>query len=203
MRHLLLPMTLCVSALTFAVQAQPLPPSPPFGIAPPVQRQPVQNPAVTLKEGMGKLAAFLAENQSSDQAVKQFLAEEIAPYFDFQIMTRMAAGPVLRHMGESNRAEYFAILKQDFLTTLAQRLSSFTDQQARIVNVRPARNQRAIVTAALANPQGFPARLDFRMRHGNDGWKIYDVVANGSSAVMYYRRMLVQRMRAARRGQIY
>ncbi len=40
---------------------------------------------------------------------------------------------------------------------------------------------------AVRGAQGMPSELDFRLYRGNDGWKVFDVVANGSSAVVYYR----------------
>ncbi|MCB1882186.1 MAG: ABC transporter substrate-binding protein, partial [Gammaproteobacteria bacterium] len=41
----------------------------------------------------------------------------------------------------------------------------------------------------------YPARLDFRFYLAEDGWKVFDVAANGSSAVMHYRQQFRQMMR--------
>ena len=42
---------------------------------------------------------------------------------------------------------------------------------------------------------GYPAELDFRLYRGTDGWKVFDVVANGSSALVYYRDYFRNSMR--------
>jgi phospholipid transport system substrate-binding protein len=48
---------------------------------------------------------------------------------------------------------------------------------------------------AVLNPSAYPARIDFRFYRGAEGWKVYDVAANGQSAVAYYRREFRQMMR--------
>jgi phospholipid transport system substrate-binding protein len=34
----------------------------------------------------------------------------------------------------------------------------------------------------------YPTRIDFRFYRGESGWKIFDVSANGSSALAFYRQ---------------
>lgn len=199
MKTHILAATLCALGVSMTLQAQPYPPYGPAGYPMQQQQASAPNPSDTLRDGMNKLVTFLAAGKVSNPDLEAFLAKEIVPYFDFDIMTQLSAGPMLRRMGEDHSAQYTEMMKRDFLTTLAQRLASYTNQRADIVSVRPAGPDRAMITVAIANPQGYPARLDFRMHYDERGWKVYDVVANGSSAVMHYRRMMMDRMRTEMR----
>jgi ABC-type transporter MlaC component len=196
MKHLTMAFALCLAAASSTASAQM---GPHYGMPYPAQPQvEVKNPAETLKEGMGKLVGYLTQNEKPGKELQAFLAREIVPYFDFKRMTYWAAGPMLRRMDEYERAQLLERIRSNFLATLASRLASYSKQKADVVNVRPAKRDVAVVTVAIANPEGFPARLDFRMHHSGKGWRIFDVVANGSSAVMYYRRTLMKKMRMER-----
>ena len=195
MKQIMIVLGFCLLGLSLPVSSQPHPYSTPF--AAPKQKN-IENPALTLKEGMGKLIAFLNENRQSKKEVAAFLENEVAPYFDFKRMALWAAGPMLKRMDKVERRALVERIKRNFLTTLASRLSVYSKQKANVVNVRAGKRQTAVVTVAIANPKGFPARLDFRMHYSKKGWRIFDVAANGSSAVMYYRRTMMRKMRMQR-----
>jgi phospholipid transport system substrate-binding protein len=58
------------------------------------------------------------------------------------------------------------------------------------------------VTVGILQPGNYPSKLEFRMYRGKDGWKVYDVVANGRSAVAFYRNEL-NRQQGAVTGRPY
>ena len=65
-----------------------------------------------------------------------------------------------------------------------------------------ARRGAVSVSVGVLRPGTYPAKLDFRMRRTGDGWKVYDVVANGRSASAYYR-MQLNRSASTRRPVAY
>jgi len=156
----------------------------------PGQAQPgEQNPATVLRDGMNKLAGFLKQDPKPDAArVSKFLEDEIAGYFDFAYMARAAAGGAYRQMGDEQRQKLEAKLKEMFLMAMAQHLSAYDKQEIEFLPPRRA-GQRDEVTlpVAVRGAQGYPSELDFRLYRGPEGWKVFDVVANGSSALVYYR----------------
>ena len=90
-----------------------------------------------------------------------------------------------------------------FLTTLSERLSGYDGQQVKFLPMRLNRDRRTgEASITLLNPGRYPARIDFRFYKGKAGWKVYDVAANGQSAVAHYRREFRSLMRrAGPRGQ--
>ena len=98
-------------------------------------------------------------------------------------------------MGREQQQELEQSIKQDFLTTLATRLTGFGNQQFQVSHPRGVAEKEVVVGVTILNPQVYPARLDFRFYLAEDGWKVFDVAANGSSAVMHYRQQFRQMMR--------
>ena len=184
--------------------AQSYGPGPSFGYGPdsmqgqrtyyygmPRQGQPgEQNPAAVLRDGMNKLVGFLKQEPKPDAArVAKFLDDEIASYFDFAYMARASAGGMYRQMDEEQRKKLEAKLREMFLSAMAQHLSAYDKQEIDFLPPRRGgqRGDEVTLTIAVHGAQGIPSELDFRLYRGNEGWKVFDVVANGSSAVVYYR----------------
>jgi phospholipid transport system substrate-binding protein len=193
-------------------QAQPYGPGPSYGYGPdsmqgqrtyyygmPRQAQPgEQNPAAVLRDGMNKLLGFLKQDPKPDaERVSKFLEGEIAGYFDFAYMARMAAGGMYRQMDAEQRQKLEAKLRGMFLTAMAQKLSAYDKQEIEFLPPRRGgqRGDEITLPVAVRGAQGYPAELDFRLYRGNDGWKVFDVVANGSSAIVYYRDYFRNTMR--------
>jgi len=95
-------------------------------------------------------------------------------------------------------------LRETFLSSLAKHLGSFDDQKYRI-RFFPARYRgpaEAFVSTTIYRPDTLTVRLDFRMKRNGNDWKIIDVKANGSSAVIYYRRHFMSQLRQYQRSNL-
>ncbi|MCB1759258.1 MAG: ABC transporter substrate-binding protein [Gammaproteobacteria bacterium] len=147
-------------------------------------------PARILKEGLASLIAFAsAEPRPGRAQAVAFLESSIVPYFDFDYMARWAAGARnWERMGAAQQSLLENHIKQDFLATLATRLTGFGAQQFDVQRPRWVGDNEVVVGVVIVNPGAYPARLNFRFYRSPDGWKVFDVAANGSSAVMHYRR---------------
>jgi phospholipid transport system substrate-binding protein len=189
--NLLLPLAALLSVVCIA-QAQPaLGPGPMHIPYPAVSRIDVgaEAAATTLREGMDKLLEFLGQEKMPNRLqVAAFLDGTIAPYFDFDYMAKWVAGPRYAAMSTEQREALRASLEARFLGTLANKLVKYEGQRVRYF--RPRRGARGAVNVAVGilQPGSYPAKLDFRMYRSKDGWKIYDIVANGRSAVAFYRQ---------------
>jgi phospholipid transport system substrate-binding protein len=161
-------------------------------------------PPVLLKEGIGKLTTFIKSGKAanSEQAMN-YLKREITPYFDFAYMTRWAAGPAWRRMDARQRATMQSQLTQSFLTTLATKLTTYSNQRIRFFTPRGRSGEEVTVSAWIMQPNGPPTKLDFRFYRGNSGWKIFDVKAGGNSAVVYFRKQFRDSLRPSKYARNY
>jgi phospholipid transport system substrate-binding protein len=161
----------------------------------------LDDPSHWVRVSMAKLLAFLNNQKGNpdvgrrDASLMVFLAEDIAPFFDFYLMTKWVGGANLLEMNPARRMQFKQTVQQDFLATFADRLINYTEQAVHLVSIRHIKAEYCVVSIEIDNPKGFPAKLDFRLHRDRSGWKIFDVVANGSSAVLYYRGLLKDQIR--------
>jgi phospholipid transport system substrate-binding protein len=149
------------------------------------------SPDQILRQGIDRLKGFLARGGAAGRdEIRDFLDTEIAPYFDFEYMAQWAAGPLLREMSEEEKAELATRLEDMFFAALARNLGALSDPPPRI-EVFPPRmrpySREVNVTARVLRPGAAPMRMQFRFYRSGEGWKVFDVTANGTSAVAYYR----------------
>ncbi len=164
----------------------------------------MNDPAFALRAGVDKLLAFLgAEQNPSGEALAEFLEREIAPYFDFEYMAESAGGRLFEQQDEQDRQAMIEGIKTSFLSKMAEKLGGYQNQQVRYLPPRGSNDGRsAQVSVAVLNPGRYPTRLDFRMYRKDDAWKVYDVAANGQSAIVHYRNELMRQLTERRMQQM-
>lgn len=148
-------------------------------------------PDQVVRRGVDRLTGFLMGAQNpSPEAIRVFLDREIAPNFDFAYMTRWAAGPMFRRLSPAQHTRMTAVLKNLFLSALAKNLGTYARPVPR-VDVYPARananGTQASVYTRIISTNGMFSAMNFRFYWNEQGWRIFDVSANGASAVAYYR----------------
>lgn len=157
---------------------------------------PAAEPALLLRQGITSLTGFIQSGAAQDSsAAMHFLRNTIAPYFDFAYMARWSAGPAWRNMPEAQKDRLEQQIAEAFLETLARNLSAYSNQQIRYFTPRGQRDNDIRVNAWIMQPHGQPTRLEFRFYRSASGWKVFDVKANGNSAVVHYRNRFRQMYR--------
>jgi phospholipid transport system substrate-binding protein len=156
-------------------------------------------PDQVVRRGVDRLTGFLMGAQNpSPASIRVFLDREIAPDFDFTYMARWAAGPMYRRLSPAQHTRMASVLKDMFLSALAKNLGTYAQPTPR-VDVYPARasanGSQATVHARVVSPNGMYSGLNFRFYWNEQGWRIFDVSANGASAVAYYRGYFGQMFR--------
>jgi phospholipid transport system substrate-binding protein len=158
-----------------------------------MQPKPMQAvaPDEIVRQGIDRLKGFLSRgNSPSEQELLHFLNREIAPYFDFAYMAQQVAGSNAQGMNQTQKGQFSSQLKRLFFGALARNLGAYSNPAPRI-DIYPARmnpgSREVKVNALVMSYRGRAMRLQFRFYLSANGWKIFDVTANGSSAVVHYR----------------
>lgn len=153
------------------------------------------SPAALLQEGVENLTRFLA-NKPNRGNLAAYLQEEVAPWFDFDYMAEWAAGRRFQQMDEVQQADLAARIRESFLDKMAQKLARYSQQRAIYLPPQHDAPSQVTLPVAIENPVGgYPARLEFRLRQTDKGWRVIDVSANGMSALLHYRQMFNEMMR--------
>lgn len=161
-------------------------------------------PAFVIRTALDKITTFSSESDKVNPVkLRGFIENEIIPHFDFNNMSHWITGRYADNMSDSDKADFQRNLRETFLSSLSKHLGSFDAENTR-VRLYPARyrgQDEAFVSTGIYRPDAPTVRLDFRMRREGKDWKIIDVKANGSSAVLYYRRHFISQLRQYQRKQ--
>ncbi|MEM7251037.1 MAG: ABC transporter substrate-binding protein [Pseudomonadota bacterium] len=173
------PITQSTVAPTATSAAQPLPPLPDG------------RPDVMIRDGIKRLGEFLSQGGGlSPDKIRGYLDSDVATYFDFEAMGRWAAGPFYRRMTEPQRTQFADKLRALFLDSLAKNLGTYGSPlpKTQVYPIRSAPGGGPVTVRARVMPdQAYPVNVDFRFAPKDGAWKVYDVAANGYSAVAFYR----------------
>lgn len=154
------------------------------------QAQAEPAPAEILNRELDRLGGFLSGGGFTPKQLRAFLEREVGPQFDFEAMARWAAGPLYYRLSPEQQDALTQRLSELFLNALARNLGSYAQPLPRI-DVYPSRvppwAEQATVRALVRPRNAYPIQLDFRFYRTPVGWRIFDVSANGISAVAYYR----------------
>jgi phospholipid transport system substrate-binding protein len=168
----------------------------------PQQQQSQGDPVTYIQNALEKLEEFSANaNTASPIMLRDFIENEIIPHFSFTEMSRWITGPYAQRMSNEEKADFQQRLKEAFLKSLSKHLGSFDSIKNR-VRFYPTRHRgynEATVSVQVHRGNGYPVKLDFRMRLMGQDWKVVDIRANGTSAVLYYRQLFIADLRQYRR----
>lgn len=155
-----------------------------------------RSPLDRLRIGVESLMAFMNQEPiPATSAVARYLDQNVAPLFDFDAMARSAGGRIYYTLSPRQRSEMADEMKKLFLTRLTLGLAGYEGQRVRFLRPRfSPRGNEAMISMLILNPGHYPARIDFRLAPQDNDWRIVDLAANGTSAVVYYRQMMAQEM---------
>lgn len=179
---------LLVSSLSFASTSKAITPT---------------DPAYVIHTALDKITTFSSNSDKVNPVkLRGFIENEIIPHFDFDNMSHWITGRYASNMSNNDKADFQRNLRETFLSSLSKHLGSFDAKNTR-VRFYPARYrgpEESFVSTSIYRPDAPSVRLDFRMKRDADSWKIIDVKANGSSAVLYYRRHFISQLRQYQRN---
>lgn len=160
------------------------------------------DPGYVIKATLDKIVTFSsASDKVNPEKLRGFIENEIIPHFDFDNMSHWITGRYARYMSDAEKADFQRNLRETFLSSLARHLGSF-DAKNTHVKFFPARyrgTSEAFVNTDVYRPDVPTVELDFRMRLEGNEWKIIDIKANGTSAVLFYRNHFMSQLRKYQR----
>jgi phospholipid transport system substrate-binding protein len=119
------------------------------------------------------------------------LRPAIGETFDLDSMAATCYGSGWDDLAEAPRGQWSQALGDYIAATYAQRLGSFRAQGFEREAALASRAEAFVVTTRLIPLQGAPVPLDYVMRRTPQGWRIGDILANGSiSELAQWRRSL-------------
>jgi phospholipid transport system substrate-binding protein len=127
--------------------------------------------------------------QAGDQArVRELIETKLAPYFDVDRMTALAAGRAYRSATPEQKKALADQFKTLLIRTYSTALNQYRDQTLDYKPLRADPNASDVtVRTEVIRPGQTPVEIDYSMTKTPSGWKAYDVIVGGVSLVTNYR----------------
>jgi len=163
------------------------------------------DPATSILLVLNKLEAFSnTEKATSPEQVHDFIRDSILSHFALREMSQWISGPYSQNMSKTEQHEFQQQLEKAFLNIISNNIGSFKTIKSR-VKIHPTRyktDNDAVVEAQIKLYNNTPVNLDLHMRKIASSWKVIDIKANGTSALIYYRHHFMPQLRMYAQKQI-
>jgi phospholipid transport system substrate-binding protein len=136
--------------------------------------------------------------QAGDQSrIRDLIETKLAPYFDIDRMTALAAGRAYRSATPEQKKRLSEEFKTLLIRTYSSALSQYRDQTIEYKPLRADPNATEVtVRTEVIRPGQAPVEIDYSMAKTPSGWKAYDVIVGGVSLVTNYRDEFTQLVQA-------
>ena len=136
--------------------------------------------------------------QAGDQThIRELIEAKIAPHFDMDRMTALAAGRAYRQATPEQRKRLADEFESLLIRTYSNALNQYRDQTLQYEPLRAEPNATEVtVRTQVIRPGQTPVSIDYSMEKTPSGWKAYDVIVGGVSLVTNYRDEFTEQVRA-------
>jgi phospholipid transport system substrate-binding protein len=123
------------------------------------------------------------------QKAMQLAEKKVLPYVDFEEATRLAVGRAWKDATPEQRKRLVSEFRNMLVRTYTNAIEAYQGQTLKILPARGRQeaSDEATVRAQFVRAGGQPLPLEFQMRKGSEGWKVYDISVEGISLVLTYR----------------
>jgi phospholipid transport system substrate-binding protein len=144
------------------------------------------DPAAVVRSFADQAIALLADEGLAEGERLAAFHELLVGSFDLAITARLVLGRHWRAATPEQRATFEQLFERYVIATYGRRLDAYGGETLEVQATQARGDQDALVRSRLHGPHGAPLAVDWRLRRGDDGWRIIDVViANVSLAITH------------------
>jgi phospholipid transport system substrate-binding protein len=149
-------------------------------------------PEQLIRETSDKVLDEIRQNseqyKSDPQGVYELVNTVVLPHFDFAAMTDLALGRYKDDVSEQQRPEIINQFRMLLVRTYSSALLEYTDEVLVYLPMEGSEAEGEVtVRTEIEQAGGFPIPINYVLRNGDDGWKVYDISVDEVSLVTNYR----------------
>lgn len=157
-------------------------------------------PEVLIRNASDQVLSRIQSNpgqfQQDPTKLYALVDEVVLPHFDFATMTDLVLG---RYQNKIS-AEQKQLITHEFrillVRTYAKALLEYNDQKIIYLPIEGSLEGGDVtVRTEIEQAGGFPIPLNYSLKHGKQGWKVYDISVDDISLVMNYRSSFSREIR--------
>ena len=152
----------------------------------------VTGPEQLIRETSDKVLAEIKANadtyKSDPKGVYKLVDEVVLPHFDFSAMTDLALGKYKNEVNAEQRPTIIEEFRVLLVRTYSSALLEYTDQQLIYLPMEGLEaDGKVMVRTEVEQAGGFPIPINYTLRLGENGWKVFDISVDDVSLVTNYR----------------
>ncbi len=137
---------------------------------------------------LAELKANAANYQKDPEAIFSLIDEVVLPHFDFIAMTDLALGRYKDEVSAEQKPAIVAEFRSLLVRTYSTALLEYTDQSLVYLPMEGSEADGLVtVRTEIEQAGGFPIPINYTLRRGDDGWKVFDISVDEVSLVTNYR----------------
>ena len=144
------------------------------------------------QEGIAKILAVLQDRNLDRDGRAEKMRQIMQERLDFETFSRLSIGPSWRDWTDAQREQFVEEFKRHMLGFAGKSTSKYDDQEVVIVGDDAEKNGDHTIRCRVLGKikdgvQEDIGRLDFRLRHKEERWKVIDVHVAGISLANTFR----------------
>ena len=121
-------------------------------------------------------------------SIYDLVNDVVLPHFDFYEMTNLALGRHKDDVSDEQKPVIVEEFRQLLVRTYSSALLEYTDQALVYLPMEGEEaDGRVTVRTEIEQAGGFPIPINYALKLGDDGWKVYDISVDDVSLVTNYR----------------
>jgi phospholipid transport system substrate-binding protein len=136
---------------------------------------------------MAEIRANIDTYKNDPQKVYELVIEHVLPYFDFAMMADLALGKYKDRVNAEQKSVIVTEFRLLLVRTYSSALVEYNDQELIYLPTDGTEVEDMVTVRTKYNQSGeFPITIDYSLRLGDDGWKVFDVSVDEVSLVTNY-----------------
>jgi phospholipid transport system substrate-binding protein len=137
---------------------------------------------------LDEIKSNAAKYKGDPQSIYDLVNNTVLPHFDFSAMTNLALGRYNDEVSADQRPEIINEFRMLLVRTYSSALLEYTDQAVVFLPMEGVEaDGKVTVRTEIEQAGGFPIPINYSLRLGDDGWKVFDISVDEVSLVTNYR----------------
>lgn len=149
---------------------------------------PAADPARFVSDLVNQALKSLDDKQLSEEERARRFRELLDRDFDMPRIGRFVLGRYWNEANDQDKQQFLKLFEEYVVRTYAKRFSEYSGEAVKITGSRPESEVSTLVQSQILRPSGAPpAKVDWRVRKVESGFKVVDVDVEGVSMVLTQR----------------
>jgi phospholipid transport system substrate-binding protein len=163
-------------------------------------------PDVMVKNATNEILSILKKNkklyEKDSAALYKMVHIQLAPYFDFQTMSKLVLGINWRNANSDQRTRFANAFRDLLVRTYAKVMLRYTNEKILYLPYRgkPTDKKSTVKTKVISKSGAPDIPIHYSFFNKNNVWKVFDVSVEGISLINNYRSVYVYREKVKKQG---